>query len=54
MFVEPGQTVQRGDIIGMIGMTGWATGPHVHLHFIIDGVITNACNFLDCDSLLGG
>ena len=54
MLVEPGQTVQRGDIIGMIGYTGWATGPHVHLHFIVDGVITNACNFLDCDSLNGG
>ncbi len=54
MYVVPGQVVQRGDVIGQIGMTGYATGPHVHLHFIIDGQITNACNFLDCGSISGG
>ena len=51
IYVEVGQTVQRGDIIGQIGMTGVATGPHVHFHFLIDGVINNACNFMDCTSI---
>lgn len=37
ILVQEGQTVARGDIIGLIGQTGWATGPHVH-YGIYDGI----------------
>ena len=30
MLVQEGQTVARGEEIGKIGATGWATGPHTH------------------------
>jgi murein DD-endopeptidase MepM/ murein hydrolase activator NlpD len=36
-FVEPGQSVRRGDVIGIVGKSGRVTGPHLHYEKHVNG-----------------
>jgi murein DD-endopeptidase MepM/ murein hydrolase activator NlpD len=39
--IHVGTRVQQGDVIGFVGMTGLATGPHLHYEYLINGVHKN-------------
>ncbi|MEP7206888.1 MAG: peptidoglycan DD-metalloendopeptidase family protein [Casimicrobiaceae bacterium] len=34
--LHPGDRVRQGDVIGFVGQTGWATGPHLHYEFRVN------------------
>ncbi|MGY6561561.1 MAG: peptidoglycan DD-metalloendopeptidase family protein [Luteibaculaceae bacterium] len=45
IFVKPGQKVNRGEVIGLVGNTGTSTAPHLHYEVRKNGNPVNPINF---------
>lgn len=46
LLVQPGQLVNRGDVLGQVGSTGIATSAHLHYEVTLNGVAQNPANFI--------
>jgi murein DD-endopeptidase MepM/ murein hydrolase activator NlpD len=46
VLVKNGQGVTRGQIVGLMGSTGYSTGSHVHYEVYRNGKVLNPRDFM--------
>ncbi len=45
--VKTGDMIKKGDIIGLVGSTGFSTGPHLHLAISVNDIFVNPMPFFE-------
>ena len=45
LLVRAGEKIRQGQSIGLTGATGWATGPHLHFEFRVNGAFQDPQKF---------
>lgn len=46
LAVKEGATVRQGDVVGYVGSTGFATGPHLHWGLYVNGLPVNPLQWI--------
>ena len=46
LLVSEGESVSKGQVVAYSGMTGYATGPHVHFEVRVNGSPTDPMGYL--------
>ncbi len=46
LMAKLGDTVRRGDLVGLVGTTGKSTGPHLHFEMIVDSIKVDPLNVI--------
>ena len=52
--VKAGDRVERGQIVGLVGSTGYSTGPHLHFEVRVQGKPVDPLPYIDFDEPLPG
>ena len=47
VYVTVGQMVSQGDVIGLVGSTGWSTGPHLHFEIRKNGTRVDPLQYVN-------
>jgi murein DD-endopeptidase MepM/ murein hydrolase activator NlpD len=47
LLVSAGQSVKKGQVIALVGSTGWSTAPHLHFEVIIGGKRVDPLLYID-------